>query len=121
MDVLWKNMKVFTSKVKAYKGKSTYHLIGQYQNEFDKMSNCHSYIGEYYDNFEDWVNVVDEMKNNRDRYFITSGMKFKKKMEGLISADSKPVIRDSISKEDWNMTVVDDEQEKGFDNDLFSV
>lgn len=123
MNVIWKSYKEFPSKIKKYYGKPTYHFFGEYQNEFNKMVDCHSYVGDYFDNFEDnaWYNVVNEMKNNRGRYYVTSGMRFKNRNQGLFSADSTPVIIDSISKEDWNRKEVVPEPVEDFEHDLFTV
>lgn len=123
MQVIWKNYKVFPSKIKKYEGKPTYHFFGEYKNEFNKMTKCHSYVGDYFDNFEDnaWYDIVNEMKNNRDRYYLTSNMRFKNREEQLISADSNPVIVESISKEDWNKKVVVVEPVEDFSHNLFTV
>jgi len=123
MNVIWKNYQVFPSQIKKYYGKPTYKFVGEYQDEFGEMTKCHSYVGDYFDNFENnaWYSIVNEMKNNRGRYFVTSGMRFKNRAEHLISADSTPVIIDSISKEDWNRKEVVPEPVEDFEHDLFTV
>ena len=123
MDVLWQSLTTFPSQVKKYKGKETYRLVGRHLDEFGEWKNCKCYVGEYFDNFDNtcWRQFLNDMTNNRGRYYLVSGMKFKKRNEGLFSADSKPCVLDSIDKKDWNTPEKVVESVKEFEHDLFLV
>ena len=121
-QVLWKNYKLFRSSVKPYIGKDTYKIFGEYKNEFGKLTKCHVFTGEYYDNWPNWEPLLNEMKNNRGRYYLTTGkLRFKNRNQGLVNADSILRIEESIDKKQWNTPPKVEEPVKEFQHDLFTV
>jgi hypothetical protein len=122
---LCKHYRVFPSQVKKYLGKDTYEIFGETPNEFGELTQCHVFTGEYYDNWPNWEPLINEMKNNRGRYYLMTGkLRFKNRNQGLINADSVLRIEDSIEKKDWTRKEkVEKEVEsvKEFEHDLFIV
>ena len=119
---LCKHYRVFPSQVGKYLGKDTYEIFGQYKNEFGELTKCHVFTAEYYDNWLNWEPVLNEMKNNRGRYYLMTGkLKFKDRNQGLINADSILRIEDSIEKKDWNTPPKVEEPVEDFSHNLFTV
>jgi hypothetical protein len=74
------------------------HIHGTYLDELNKKHKCRCYINPENRNWQYWLAVIDEMAKNKGNDFVLSGMSFKNKEYGLLTADCKPVLEEIIPK-----------------------
>jgi len=75
------------------------HIHGYYRDEFGIKQRCRCYIDPLNFNWNEWMPVIEEMANNNGSDFTLSGMKFKSRERGILTADCKPVINEIIPKQ----------------------